>query len=277
MIFMKNLLLWSCLICLAPRASAQERRAPWFVERLQASGGYFLSFPTTDVQVSETGFLGTEVNLENDLGFNDQIHSVRAGLQWRASARSRIDFSYNRLHRSATHQLRKTIRFGENVYQVNAETDAYFNADIFRLSYGYAIFQGPRHEAGLMAGVHVVRTDMGIALTSREQGVDVQDDYALTAPLPNVGIWGGFAITPRLAVDADASYMSLTVNDVHGDILTGNLHLTYRVAKGFSAALGYSGTRLKMDGERNGLLGDVDWRYHGPSLSVSYAFGNKRW
>lgn len=274
---MKHLLLWSCLLCLAAQGFAQDRKAPWFVERLKVTGGYFLPFQSTGVQVSESEFLGTEVNLEDDLGFNDHIHSFNAGLQWRASARSRFDFSYNRLHRSATHQLQKTIRFGENVYQVNAETDAYFNADIFRLTYGYAILQGPRYEAGLMAGVHVIRTDMGIALTSKEQGVDVKDDYDVTAPLPNVGIWGGYAITPRLAVNGDVSYMSLTVDDVHGDILTGNIQLTYNIAKGFSAALGYSGTRVQMDGERNGLLGDVDWRYHGPSLSVSYAFGNKRW
>ncbi|WP_298708633.1 hypothetical protein [Chitinophaga sp.] len=274
---MKNLLITGILLCAALSGYTQQRQAPPFVTPFRITGGFFLPFNTTDVQLSETELLGTEVNLENDLGFSEHINTFVANAQWRAGARSRFDFSYYRFHRSARHQLQKTIRFGENTYDVQANTDAYFNTDIFRLSYGYAIFQGAQYEVGLKAGVHVIKTEMGIALTGVGQEYDLKDDFDVTAPLPDVGIWGGYAITPRLSLQGEASYMSLTVDDVHGDILTGGVHVNYNIVKGLDAALGYTGSRIRMEGERDGLIGDVDWRYHGPSLSVSWTFGNKRW
>lgn len=276
---MKHLLLLACLLSAATALNAQQsgHYAPWFVERFKLTAGAFFPANNTDVQLSSNEFLGTNVNLEDDLGLRDQMTTFLANFQWRASARSRFDFSYYSLHRSATHQLQKTIRFGDNTYNVNGTTDGYFDSDIFRVSYGYAIFQGARYEAGVMVGAHVIKTKMGLALTGAGAELDVKDDYDVTAPLPNVGVWGGFAFSPRWAVNGDLSYMSLTVNDVSGKILTGGIGVSYRIVNGLSATAGYTGLNLHLDGEHDGLLGDVDWAFHGPQVSLSYSFGGKRW
>lgn len=276
---MKHLLLLACLLSSVTAIYAQqsERYAPWFVERFKVSASFFAPSNNTDVKLSNTEFLGSEVNLEDDLGFRDHINTFKADVQWRASSRSRFDFSYYRLHRSAIHQLEKTIQFGENTYNVNGTTDGYFNSDIFRLSYGYAIFQGAKYEAGLMAGVHVLKMDMGLELTSAGANLDVKDTYDVTAPLPNVGIWGGYAFSPRWAVNGDLSYMSLSIDDINGSIVTGGVNVSYRIGAGFSASAGYMGLNVNFDGERDGMLGDVDWAFHGPVVSVSYGFGGKRW
>ncbi|UYQ95849.1 hypothetical protein MKQ68_12135 [Chitinophaga horti] len=275
---MKHLLLIGCLFTsLAATAQKATPVAPWFVERFKITGGYFMADNNTNVKVSNNEFLGTAVNLENDLGFDDKVNTFLAGFEWRASNRSRIDFSYTRLHRSSVHQLQKTIQFGDNTYNVNALTDSYFDTDIFRASYGYAILQGLSYEAGIMVGAHVIKSQMGIAVTGAGAGVDVKDDFDVTAPLPNAGIWAGYAITGRLAVTGDISYMSLSVNDLHGRILTGGVQVKLGIFSGLSATAGYSMMHLNLDGQRDGLLGDVDWKYNGPSISLSYAFGNKRW
>ncbi|MCK7554141.1 hypothetical protein MKQ70_03600 [Chitinophaga sedimenti] len=271
---MKKLLL---LLCCLTAATAAYPQAPWFVQRFKVTGGYFLALNTTDVKVTNNELLGTKVNLEDDLGFSNQVHTFLANAQWRATSRARFDFSYYRLHRSATHQLDRTIQFGENTYQVNGQTDAYFNADIFRGSFGYAIFQGSRYEAGLMIGAHVVKTNMGIALTGAGDGLDIKDDYDVTAPMPDAGIWGGFAFAPRWALNAEASYMALKVDDINGNIFSGSVQVNYQVIPSLSAAVGYNMLHLDVDGKRNGLLGDVAWKYNGPSVSVSYSFGKKRW
>ena len=125
-----------------------------------------------------------------------------AGFQWRSSSRSRFDLSYFGLNRSSDYTLQKTINFGNNTYDVNASIHAFFNTYIYRLSYGYAILSKPNYEAGLLVGAHVVKASTGITTTGQTVNATVSNDYGVTAPLPDFGVWGGFTITPRWAINA---------------------------------------------------------------------------
>ncbi|CAL1518671.1 outer membrane beta-barrel protein [Chitinophaga sp. MM2321] len=255
----------------------REKMAPWFVERFKISAGFFLAVNNTDVQVENaSGSRGTDIDFENDLGFNRNIGTFLADAQWRISRRSRIDLAYYGIHRNARYTLQKELHFGDHIYNIDSRVDAFFNTDIFRFSYGYALLSKSRYEAGLLIGAHIVGLGVGIGVTGNN--IDAQEDrFSFTAPLPDIGIWGGYAINPRWAVNGEFSYLSLTIDNINGRILSGYLNVTYRVISKLDLSLGYTGFNFKVSTTREHLAGDFKWGYNGPSLTAAYSFGRKTW
>lgn len=260
------------------RAQDQKPTPPWWVERFKVSAGMFFPINNTTVKVgSQNGDFGTTLDFEDNLGFRKNTFTFMGDFQWRASRRSRFDLSYYRLARNSNYVLDRTIEFGEHVYPVNVEVDAYFNTDIIRFSYGYAILTSPKYEAGLSFGAHIVRGGIGLAAIGSGAALNLSDDFGFTAPLGNFGIWGGYAITNRWAVNGEFDYLSLTIDNISGRILAGMLTVQYRVIPQLTVAAGYTGLNFKVNVEKERLKGELLWGYNGPSVSANFMFGKKRW
>jgi len=257
--------------------STQLKTAPWFVQRFKVSAGLFIPVNNTNIQVGLTGTVrGTEIDFEDDLGFNKTSVTFLGDLQWRASRRSRFDFSYYFINRKSTHTLDRDLIFGEDTFHVNNEVSSFFNTPIFRISYGYALLARPKFEAGLLVGVHVVGTKVGMSLSGAVSG-ERSTDFNVTAPLPDFGIWGGYEFSKHFALNAEADYFALTINDITGKIVAYDISLTYRILESFRVALGYSGLDCKVDAVKDNLTGNFKWGYNGPVITATYTFGRKKW
>lgn len=250
---------------------------PWFVERFKLSAGALYLVNKTNIQVGINDMNGTAVDAEKDLGFNKEVGTFLANFQWRISRRSRITLNYYNVKRSSTHTLQKDINFDDNTYYVNSSVYTYFNTAIYQFSYGYAIFSKPKYEAGLFVGTHIVGAKTGIALNGTNTGVSTNNKFGFTAPLPDVGIWGGYATSNRFAINADVSYLSLTINNSTGRLLAFNLTLTYKLVKQLDLSLGYSGLDFKVNTTKKDVTGNIKWGYNGPALAVNFSFGKKNW
>jgi hypothetical protein len=253
--------------------------APWFVDRFRVSGGYLASVNNTKVQIgNNSGSIGTDIDFENDLGFTEDKGTYTLGFQWRTARRSRLDFNYLNIHRSANYILKKNIEFEDHVYPVNATVNSYFNTDIYRFSYGYAFIAQPKFELGLSIGAHTLKTDVGVSAYNASGGGGViSDDMGFTAPLPNFGVWGGYAFSKRLALNWEFDYLSLDVEGVSGEIFGYNVSLMYRMVSKLDLSVGYSGFNFNVNIQTDKNNGYIDWGYRGPSIALAYSFGKPKW
>ena len=259
--------------------STQLKKSPWFVQRFKVSAGLFVPVNNTNIQVSLTGSTsgGTEIDFEDDLGFDKVTPTVLMDFQWRASRRSRFDFSSYLVNRKSTHTLDKDIIFGEDTFKVNSTIHSSFKTGIYRISYGYALISKPKFEAGLLVGLHIVGAKTDISFKGDNLNVAASTDFNVTAPLPDFGIWGGYEFSNRFAMNAEADYLSLTVNDISGKILAYNIVFIYRILDPLHVAVGYTGLNFKVDAIKDHLSGHFKWGYNGPSLTATYTFGKKKW
>ncbi len=248
--------------------------APWFVRKYQVQGGLFMPFNNTNVRVTgNQGIIGTDIDFEKDLGFNKHSFSAYGAFKWQISRRSRINLSYFYLGRSATHTLERTVEFNDHTYTAQASVHAYFNANISRISYSYAILSRPKYEAGLMIGAHVLGMKVGMGLDASIGSIDYSTNYKLTAPLPDIGVFGGYAITDKLVVNVEASYLALTIGNINGHVLNYNLAIQYEVYRNLGISLSYTGLDFKVTDDGDNLNGYLKWGYNGPALTVTYSFG----
>lgn len=253
------------------------RTVPWFVERFKLTAGFFAPVNNTNIRVDGSNGRGTDIDFENDLGFNKNTSTFLGDFQYRLSSRSRFDFSYYRLDRSAGKTIERDITFNGNTYNLGAQIDAYFNSNIYRLSYGYAILSKPTYEAGLLIGAHVVKFGIGIDATANNVSGSAATNVGLTAPLPDFGLWGGWTMGQHWAVNAEADYLDITIDGISGRIIAYNAALTYRPVKSLSFAAGYTGLNFKLDVNREKLDGELKWGYNGPSVTATFSFGHNGW
>jgi hypothetical protein len=255
-----------------------KKKAPWFVERFRLTAGVFFPVNNTNIQVGvKGGAAGTDIDFEKDLGFNKYQVTFLANFQWRISRRSRINLNYYNIPRSASHTLTRDITFKDTTYHVNASVNSFFNTAIYQFSYGYAIIEKPRYEVGVLIGTHTVGGKAGIALNGTNGGASAETDFGFTAPLPDLGIWGGYSISDRFAVTLDADYLSLTVDNISGRLLAYNLLLLYKLIPKLDLSLGFTGLNFRVDASKKEVEGQFKWGYNGLSIGATYSFGKKSW
>ena len=252
--------------------------APWFIERFKISAGFLIPLSNTSIEVSNrNGDAGTSIDFEEDLGLKRGTETFSADFQWRASRRSRFDLSFYRLNRSVTHTIDKDIHYSDSTYRANATLNGFFNTDIYRFSYGYALFAKPKYELGVMIGAHVVRANVGVGLYTPNTSVTRTDDFGVTAPLPNFGIWGGYVFNDRWALNGEIDWLSLTVGDIQGRILAYNISFIYKILNNLTASAGYTGLNCRVDVTKTDRTGTLKWGNNGPALTVAFSFGRRPW
>jgi hypothetical protein len=256
---------------------AEKIILPWFVERFKISAGGLYIINNTNIRVGVDGMDASSIDGEKDLGINREVGTFLANFQWRISRRSRITLNYYNIRRNSIHTLQKDISFADSTYHINSSVYTFFNTAIFQFSYGYAILSKPNYEAGVFIGTHIVGAKTGISLNGTSSGASISNNFGFTAPLPDIGLWGGYATSNRFAINADISYFALTVNSSTGRLLAFNLLFTYKLIKQLDLSLGYSGLDFKVNTTKKNVTGDFLWGYNGPLLAVNFSFGRKNW
>jgi hypothetical protein len=252
----------------------QDGEAPWFVRKYEAQFGIFMPFSNTDMRVgNDKGNLGTDVDLENDLGLKTYTFSAYTAFSWHISRRSKLSLSYFYIGRSATHTLERDIEFKDTTFHAFATVNTLFNTHIGRIAYSYAILSKPNYEAGFIIGSHIVNCNTKVELNSSIGNLNYEDDLAFTAPLPDIGVFGGWAINDKMSINGDISYLPVSISDVTVNILSYNLAFQYQPIQNFGLSLSYTGLDFKVSIDGDPLNGYLKWGYHGPALTATYRFG----
>jgi hypothetical protein len=261
-----------------PTNASEKEASPWFVDRFRLTGGFFVPISNTNVQVGLVGNVaGTNVDFERDLGFDNSQLTFLSNLQWRVSRRSRLNFYYYNIPRQSNHTIDKEIVFKDQVFAVNAKVHSFFNTAIYQVSYGYAILSKPKYEVGVLVGAHVVGADVGLSSEGSNGNLEGSHDFGFTAPLPDLGLWGGVVFSPRFATNIDVDYLSLSVNNISGSIFAYNLLFIYRLMHQLDVSAGFSGLNFNVGVNKDNVDGHFKWAYNGPALGLTYSFGRKSW
>lgn len=127
--------------------------APVRAQILELGARYWEMKPSGTASIGADGFEGTEIDIEDDLGYGEKENIVG----FDAALGSGIDLalSYLSLDLAARNRIDRTIRFGDTVYRARADVSSSLEAELVRAALRYQLgshgFRG-----GLLAGVQYV-------------------------------------------------------------------------------------------------------------------------
>jgi hypothetical protein len=221
------------------------------------------------------GLIGTEIDLESDLKLKDRksLPAVFAGA--RIGERWSIIGEYYALDRSASASASRDLVFDDVTFPAGATISSEFNTDVYRLAVGYSFVRSDKVDLGAALGLHVTQFEVALEGQGRigNAAISTQNRKRdALAPLPTLGLFGAYQVTPRLSLGGRVDYLSLKVSDYDGRLINAEARASYRLFKNVGVGVMYRYVDYDLDIEKDRWNGEVAYKFKGPAIFLQAAF-----
>ena len=253
--------------------AAEESKVGTDILRLNIGG--FL--PAIDSQVSVTSKnldSGTSIDLENDLGFNDDVDIFRIDGYWRFAKRHRLYFGYFSFDRDANKIITEQIQIDDKLFDVGVGVYSNWNIDFFQASYAYSFIQTPKWEEYGSLGAYYLNTSITLrgegSISNGEGGwsaaTQVTEEESIGLPVPIFGLGAEYFITPKWCAKVGGQYFTLSLDEWSGHILTGTAALEFLFYKNLGIGAGYTYFDVEVDRDQDARYSELDYTFQGVQL-----------
>jgi hypothetical protein len=235
-------------------------------------------WPDVDTRVSvagPNGLVGTTVDLESDLDLSDRktLPAFMAGA--RIGERWSLIGEYYGLDRSGSASTTRDINFDDVTYSAGATLSSGFDTKVYRAAVGYSFVKSDRGELGASLGLHVTQFKLSLSGQGHVGAAAVQSELRkrdALAPLPTLGLYGGYQIVPRLTVSGRIDYLSLKIGDYDGRLVNTEARLSYRLLDHIAIGAAYRYVDYDLNIDKDHWQGEVAYKFKGPALFLQAVF-----
>jgi hypothetical protein len=263
-------------LCLAgwsgSTALAQGER--YETERGSLYLGVFVTDRATDTRLDSDSGVGTDINFEEDLGFERSMSVARLGGTFYMQPRQSIDFGVFDLSRDASRVIDENIEFGDQTYTINSLITSTFDLTITKIDYTFAPLSRPGGYLGFNAGFYIASTEVSMAVAGPNFNT-THESEDLTAPLPVFGLRGEFKATDRITVGGAAQFFKIEIDDTSGSLRDIYIGADYSLGESYAVGLAYNEVSMAISSDEDGgFRGELDWGYDGWLVYFKAGFGS---
>lgn len=230
----------------------------------------------TKVQLNGDTSVGDKVDLENTFDASDSTQFRLDGF-WRFAERHKLRFMWFNSDVDRTRMIDEEIRWGDEVFPVDADVSFERKFDVYQASYQYAFMRRDSFELAASAGLHYTEMSATLAADVPVAGEPdltrkASETARLNAPLPVLGLYGTWRIGGDFWLDAGAQWFALSFDEYDGSILDLRAVALWQPRNWLGLGLGYNSFNVDIDVDRSGFDGSLDWEYEGLQLFLNLAF-----
>ena len=273
--YIKNIsifvLLVSITLCSTSALAGDE--SPVGMEKFKLSIGGFFSTIDSQLKInSKTIGMGTDIDIESDLGFDEDVSLGRIEGYWRFAKKHRLFLGYYGFDRDAHHTLEKDIIINDKLFEVGASLYSNWEVDFVYAAYGYSFFQGEKWELSGTFGLYYLNTVFTTSGAARIVGNpggitrERTEEAGLDLPIPLFGLAAEYYITPKWRVAARVSYFTFSLDEWSGHVFDTSAYLEYLFHKNFGIGLGYLYFDTDVERDRDTRIINLDYQYSGVQL-----------
>ena len=211
-----------------------------------------------------------DVNEALQVKASDTTYSI--DFSWRIGERWRLLAQHFESDGGASHTLEQDIPWKDVIFPRDSDVSAGSDFSLFSISIGREFATHDRHELGIGAGLHII--DLGAYITGStlddggESGVRTEA-VSVSGPLPNIGAWYRYSITPRLVFRSRLDWLKADVGKYDGKVISLSLGLNYKLSKHVGIGFEYIDFELDVGVNHSGWRGYAYHRYGGISANIS--------
>jgi hypothetical protein len=248
-------------------------------ERWTIMLGAFLPAFKTEMRVDNDQLgSGDNVNLEDDLGVDQDESGGWLGVEWRFAPRHRLGFTYSRFTLNGERVIERNLQIGDEVFPAGAAVSSRLRLEIIPITYSYSFLKRERDELALTAGLHWTRlrfsaegsASLGVQDFARDSTADAD------VPLPLLGLRYDHHFTDRWSAGASAAVFALEFGEdtwnFEGSLWSMRLHAEYRFARNFAIGAALDGFDVGADLSAGSWKGGFDYGYWGPQIYLTARF-----
>ena len=235
-----------------PATAADDFRA--ITNKLTFSFGSYLADFDTDASVGTDGVLGTFIRFEDELGLDDDDTIFRIDGFYRFSDKNAIGFGFWTLNRDGEAFTSEQINFDGDIFDVGVFLRSELDSQWIRLDWRHSFLRNEKGEAGFTLGLSTYEFDVGLqglATVSDGMGgtvlVDTRSSDDFLAPVPTIGFFINYSITPKWVFRLSANYFSLEVSDFEGNITDTVIQFEWLFSRYVGVGVAVNGTIIDVE------------------------------
>ncbi len=261
---------------LAAPAQAQESSNvhPYLTNKYAVDMGAFLSDRTLKIRVNGTApGDNSEVDFENSLRSKSHDETFALYLGWRFGEKWSLFGQYFDSSVSTGAALKEDVEWKDIVFAAGSSVVGGQDFRLLRVFFGRSFETSDRHDFGVGAGFHWLEIDAfiegnvilgGGGVSFRREAVNA------SGPLPNIGVWYQYSLSPRWALRSRLDWLEASVGDYEGKIINAAFGLNYQTSDHFGIGLDYSLVELDVDVIKSDWRGGAIITYDGPYAYLSF-------
>ncbi len=263
------------IVLASPALAAKKKDKPGWEDwdRLNIDVGVFSATQSTTIRLDAfDGAIGTQIDLEDNLGLEDREEQPRFDLLWRYKKRSSLSVSYFKLDRDTVAPLTITIKFGDIILDpvISPAVRTVYDIEVLSGQWGYSFFRTPKWDARFTIGIYA----MDFLVSLQDPAAAQAEEGDVLAPLPVIGMGFDHKLTGKWHLSGGFRYFGIEYEDEFSgsltEVLVGATHHTFKNV-GFGIAYNYF--HLDIDATDDDFTGLLDIKYQGPYAYVRVRLG----
>jgi hypothetical protein len=262
--------------------SASGFAADWIKpgeERFKLGGGIF--FPSFDTELrvdNKTLGAGTEVNIEDDLGFSSSETTFWVGGYWRFAAKHRLSAGYFQFDRDASATAKTDITIDDEVFPAGASLNSKFKFQVLPINYAYSFLKREKFELAGTIGLNWSWVDFDVSGSTSlgTQDLDAQVSADANVPLPLIGLMFDYHFTKKWSAGLHGQVFALDIDadtfGFSGTLINLRLSTEYWFFNNVGLGAAVNWFSLDVDVDDGDWRGKIDYQYWGPQVYVAVRF-----
>ncbi len=215
-----------------------------------------------------------EIDFDKGLRLGSADETIAAELSWRFHGRWSVVGQYFKSTDKASTLLEEDIEWGNVIFGAGSNAALGTELSLTRIFFGRQLNTSESHNVGIGGGIHWLHIGSFIEGEILINGTPAaaRRSVSVEAPLPNIGAWYMYSISPRWALRTRLDLLSADVGDYDGLLLNAALGVNYQVFEHFGVGLNYNYFELDVSIDKSDWRGEIETIYDGIYVYVSFYY-----
>jgi hypothetical protein len=237
------------------------------LDRWEINIGAFATGINTQVRFDTPINKGTTINLEDDLGFDNNELVFSFTLAGMIGKRHQLELNYFEIDRSGLITTEFEIEWGDVVYPIQTDLITTYDSEFIGLNYTYWVRAREKSAWGATVGLVAFSTGTSAAIRatgSEGPGIGRDTEFAVDVPVLQVGLKWRQALSQKWVFIGDAAAIAFDdIDDFSGDVISGGVSFEYRAWQKFGFGGGYRLRDFDIDSGEKRNLGNYKFEIRG--------------
>jgi hypothetical protein len=269
----------AAILCLAtPQltvAEDSEGLHPFLVRGFSLDLGIFYPDRQLDLAVNGTVTgIGDEIHFDEGVRLDNADNTFAAELAWRYRGRWSIVGQYFKSTDSAMAVLEEDIKWGDVVFGAGSNAAVGSQFSLTRIFFGRQLNTSKFHDVGIGAGLHWLHIgafiEGEILINGTPEGA--RRSVSVEAPLPNIGVWYKYSMSPRWAFRTRLDLFSANIDEYDGILMNVGFGVNYQAFEYFGIGVNYNYFELDVKINKSDWRGNIETIYDGVYVNASFYF-----
>ena len=247
---------------------------PYLTQKFFLDTGIY--FPDRNLRVSVAGPVtgpNDPIDLEGQFGLDRSDETFSLNFGWRFGKKWDLGAQYFESSGARGAVLGEDIEWNDIVFGQGTNVIAGQDFRLIRMFFGRKFESSERQSIGVGAGIHWLELGVfieGDIIVNGGGNPFRRESVVAEMPLPNIGAWYMYSVSPNWAVKARVDWFSAEVGDYDGELINASLGMNYQMFEHFGVGVSYNFVDLDVTISKSDWKGRAQLSYEGVFANLSF-------